>query len=77
MKQAIFAVFALHRHLVRHVGAFVCENEELFVEAVEEVKEYAEFIGRQRALNEQSSKETTAKIVSMMQKHHPDLFGEE
>lgn len=77
MKQALFAAFALHRHLIEEVYTFVFLNETLCAEAMREVKEYVEFIRRQRALSEATLTRTSKKIREILVKHHPDLFGEE
>lgn len=77
VKQAVFAAFALHRHLINEVYAFVLMNETLCAEAVGEVREYVEFIQRQRALNEAALERASRKIRDILAKYHPDLEGEE
>jgi hypothetical protein len=77
VKQALFAAFALHRYLVGEVYTFVLMNETLCAEAVGEVREYVEFIRRQRALNKATLESTSKKIRQILAKYHPDLEGEE
>lgn len=75
VKAIMHAAYKLHRHLIEEVYTFVLVNEELVAEALFELKDYQEFFERQHQLNEKCAERTSKKIVKVLRKHHPDLFG--
>ncbi|MHC4834797.1 MAG: hypothetical protein ACYTCN_02430 [Planctomycetota bacterium] len=62
MKQVIFAVYSLHRHLIQEVGWFVIEHEAMVREAARELAEMRAFVERQQELTKDALELTVSRI---------------